>query len=324
MREIEVRAMKRTYALFFVLLMVLPATATAQDAGVDNPWTFGFCLDNDLFFGRTDRYYTNGLRLSWTSPDISGTRTESWIPRWGHSLLERLPFMNDPEHRRSVSLTIGQNMYTPDDIKRSDLIQDDRPYAGVIYAAVGLHTSGSVRMNSLELALGVVGPHSYAGAMQKEVHELIGSAVPNGWDNQLKDEPIVNIFYERTWKSIQSGAGGGLGYDVLPFLGGALGNAVTRGSTGVQVRFGWNLPNDFGISRIHPSLDSKVFSDRQHPQPSTGSTRFGFYVFSSLNGMAVARNIFLDGNTFTDSHRVDKKPFVAEFAAGFSIAAGPL
>jgi lipid A 3-O-deacylase len=48
--------------------------------------------------------------------------------------------------------------------------------------------------------------------------------------------------------------------------------------------------------------------------------RFGFYMLTSLNGMAVAWNIFLKGNTFTESHSVDKKPFVAEFTSGLSIA----
>jgi len=314
--------MKRMYALLSALVMVLPAAVMAQDAGVDNPWTFALCVENDFFFGHTDRYYTNGLSLRWTSPDVLGAQTESKISRWAASLLEWLPFKKDPESRRSLSFSLGQNMYTPDDKNRSDIIQDDRPYAGVTYATAGLHAKGDCLMDSLELALGLVGPHSYAGDVQEGVHELIGIRVPNGWDNQLKDEPIVNIFYERTWKSLYSGAERGLGYDVLPFLGGALGNAITSGSAGVQARFGWNLPNDFGISRIHPGLDSKSSSDRRDPQPVSGSTSFGLYGFASLNGMAMARNIFLDGNTFAESHSVDKKPFVAELTWGVSFELG--
>jgi lipid A 3-O-deacylase len=173
-------------------------------------------------------------------------------------------------------------------------------------------------MDSLELALGIVGPHSYAGEVQEGVHELIGIAVPNGWDNQLKDEPIVSIFYERTWKLLYSGLEGSLSYNASPFIGGALGNAITCGHTGIQVRFGWNLPNDFGVSRIHPGVDSKSLSERRDTQPFSGNSRFGLYGFASLNGIAVARNIFFDGNTFTESHSVHKKPFIAEFTSGFS------
>jgi len=38
----------------------------------------------------------------------------------------------------------------------------------------------------------------------------------------------------------------------------------------------------------------------------------------------VARDIFLDGNPFADSHRVDKEPFVSDFAAGSSLVWGKL
>jgi lipid A 3-O-deacylase len=169
--------------------------------------------------------------------------------------------MKEPEVWRSVSFSIGQNMYTPWDKERSDLIRDDRPYAGVTCAAAGLHAKNSHCMDSLELALGIIGPHSYAGEVQEEVHKLIGSTVPRGRDNQLKDEPI--------------------GYYVLPFTRGALGNTITCGSTELQIRFGWNLPNDFGISRIHPGLDSKASSDGRDLQLFMGSMQFGFYVFAS-------------------------------------------
>ena len=41
-----------------------------------------------------------------------------------------------------------------------------------------------------------------------------------------------------------------------------------------------------------------------------------WYFFAGIEGRAVVRNIFLDGNTFVDSHSVDKKPFVADFQYG--------
>jgi len=45
-------------------------------------------------------------------------------------------------------------------------------------------------------------------------------------------------------------------------------------------------------------------------------------VFAALNGNAVVWNIVLNGNTFTESHSVNKKPFVAEFTAGLSMTVG--
>jgi lipid A 3-O-deacylase len=36
----------------------------------------------------------------------------------------------------------------------------------------------------------------------------------------------------------------------------------------------------------------------------------GFYVFAAVTGRAIGRDIFLDGNTFRDSHSVDKETLV--------------
>jgi len=42
----------------------------------------------------------------------------------------------------------------------------------------------------------------------------------------------------------------------------------------------------------------------------------GLHLFLAVDGKAVARNILLDGNTFRDSHSVNKKPFVVDFIGG--------
>lgn len=43
---------------------------------------------------------------------------------------------------------------------------------------------------------------------------------------------------------------------------------------------------------------------------------FGWYAFAGIEGRAVARNIFLDGNTFADSRSVDKEPLVGDLQFG--------
>jgi len=54
---------------------------------------------------------------------------------------------------------------------------------------------------------------------------------------------------------------------------------------------------------------------------SADRSRFdvGAYLFLRADGRAVARNIFLDGNTYTDSHSVSKNLFVADLSAGVAI-----
>jgi hypothetical protein len=43
---------------------------------------------------------------------------------------------------------------------------------------------------------------------------------------------------------------------------------------------------------------------------------FNWYVFTGVETRLVLQNIFLDGNTFKDSHSVDKKPLVGDVHAG--------
>lgn len=50
------------------------------------------------------------------------------------------------------------------------------------------------------------------------------------------------------------------------------------------------------------------------PLKSTGS----WNLFVSVEGRAVVRNIFLDGNSWVESHGVDKRPFVGELGYGLS------
>ncbi len=53
--------------------------------------------------------------------------------------------------------------------------------------------------------------------------------------------------------------------------------------------------------------------------PDGCTQAFGFAFFAGAEGRALARNIFLDGNTFTDSPSVDSHAFVADFTAGAEV-----
>jgi hypothetical protein len=50
-----------------------------------------------------------------------------------------------------------------------------------------------------------------------------------------------------------------------------------------------------------------------------GSGTWGFYGFFGVEGRAKARDIFLDGNTFSDSHSVDKNILVGDVFAGIGV-----
>jgi hypothetical protein len=48
----------------------------------------------------------------------------------------------------------------------------------------------------------------------------------------------------------------------------------------------------------------------------------GAYIFAGVEARAVARNIFLDGNTFESSRHVSKFPLVGEAEMGFAVTWG--
>lgn len=296
--------------LFSWFMSFFAASPVCAVEETELPWAVNVYFENDLFTG-TDANYTNGVKISVISPDLVSFVESGKLPAWSLPYVYSLPFINNPEPglKRKIEFSLGQNMYTPVDISRSDLIVDDRPYAGWTYFAAAFHTRSSGWMDTIELQAGVVGPDSLAEETQKAVHSLRDLQRPNGWDHQLKDEPGLAAIYERKWRPDPFYSNGDVAFDVITHLGCSLGNVATYANTGFETRFGWNLPDDFGASLIRPAGNTS-FTARQEQ---------GGYLFVGVNGRAVARDIFLDGNTFAHSHSIDKKYFVADLAGGASL-----
>lgn len=300
-----------------------PETSGQKKEGVQGCF-FNFQFENDLFGSGADSHYTHGSRLSVVVPEpASGLSNFSCHPLEGQvetgagllrMLLDDL-LLVDARQRR-VSFVLGQNLFTPEDIRTSSLIANDRPYAGWLYAGIGLvaerETGDRRAVDNFELDIGVVGPAAFGEDVQNFWHrEVINVREAEGWQNQLKNEIGVLALYERKWPFRFQQENSRMGFEVTPSLGGALGNIYTYAAAGGSVRWGRNLPNDYGPPRIQPGLHGSGFFD---PEPDS---TFGWYLFAGIEARAVARNIFLDGNTFRDSHSVDKRPFVGDFQVGF-------
>jgi len=299
-------------ALLLTGLVVAGPCRAGQD--VSRGGIYSINDENDRFGSAgTDRYYTNGIKLSCVP-----AQTPAWADRLGDRLRdwEGRP-VND---RRRVVFSLGQNIYTPQDIERSDLIAEDRPYGGWLYLGLGIHDRQGSHLDSSELILGMVGPQSYAGDTQiwwhKNIIGLENTREPKGWDNQLENEFGLVLIRERKWRVMARQFGGALGFDAITHLGGAFGNIYTYGNTGGEVRFGWHLPEDFGSSQSRPAGDASVFSGAGcHDNPAD----FAVHFFARLDGRLILRNIFIDGNTFAHSHSVDRDPWVADLSAGTSL-----
>jgi hypothetical protein len=236
--------------------------------------------------------------------------------RWIARGADKLPWFSSEkaladsgeELKGRASFSLGQSIFTPEDTDSVQVIPEERPYAGWLYVGFGIVANqGTRRFDKIELELGMIGPYSFAREVQTFWHSLFGIHVPEGWDNQLKSEPGAVLYYEQA-RRYDRRIILGLEADIIPHFGGSLGNVFTNASAGIIFRLGSKLDDDFGPPRIRPSLPGGVFFRSGHG--------FSWYVFSGLEGRAVLRNIFLDGNTFTDSHRVDKKILVGDVQAG--------
>ncbi len=306
------------FRLFLMTCLLWPAIAAAADreiakAGDTELGTFAFTFENDLFAG-TDRHYTNGMRASWLSPEGGKTLP---VLQQVRDLLEVIA--QDENKSTRFGWALGQDIYTPTDRFSTSVVTDDRPYAGWLYGSLSLHTvtdnaNGSQTSESVELSLGVVGPEAQGEEAQDFVHDLRLIDNFEGWDNQLKTEPGLLIAYERKWRLADPWQlGRGWQADFVPHMGASLGNVLTHVNAGGAMRVGLNLPSDFGPpSLIHGGASL----DKLHEEG------WGFYLFTTAEGRYVAHNIFIDGNTWRDSHSVGREPFVGRLSVGAAITLG--
>jgi lipid A 3-O-deacylase len=281
-----------------------------------NAPVFTLYFEND-YFGGEDQHYTNGVKLSWMSGDL----TEWGQQGWRQTFLERLPFVNDPDTQKNLGVALGQNIYTPQDTTLAVPDPTDRPYAGWTYLEFAFVSKTDRVMDTVAIQLGMVGPHSYAEDTQTLVHEWINDDVPRGWDSQIKDEVGVNLIFERKWRFYARSLGRSLGVDFIPHVGASLGNVQTYANAGGMVRFGFNLPSDFGVDLIRGGGAMGTPVNDEDPRVSS-SRNWSLFTFGGVDGRAVGRDIFLDGNTFRDSPSVDKKTFVGDAYYGLGVIVG--
>ncbi|HAI45150.1 MAG TPA: DUF2219 domain-containing protein, partial [Stenotrophomonas sp.] len=178
-------------ALAGVLALVAPAVQAANQCGPDamreHPPQVNFRVDNDLFGGADqDQGYTNGAQITLVSPNLVDYTDDPCLPRlarWVNRHLERLH--PGEFEQQNMIFSLAQGIFTPTDFTRKDLIEDDRPYAGVLIGSFGYNARRGDRLQTTQLALGVVGPWAQGEEVQNAVHELLGDEKFQGWDNQL-------------------------------------------------------------------------------------------------------------------------------------------
>lgn len=284
--------------------------------------------ENDSF-AKTDRNYSQGLALGAQSYNIKKRLYDECLPLPLRVHVQLFDFLTPKFwmseqvvlNSNSVAVKAGQSVYTPRDLKREDLITDDRPYAGLLYGGIAVHrryiASGSALevLDSREITAGVVGPLAYAKEFQDTAHDITRDERARGWTNQLKNEPALQLAWDKKFK-VDRGLVDvvpGLAADLIPAIGVRIGNIETSANAGFEVRIGWDLPNNFGSLPLRPGSESLS------PQSEFKSSRLGFHFFTLVDLKFVGYSFAVDGNLFSNYHRVTREPAVATAALGFNL-----
>ena len=280
--------------------------------------------ENDWFL-YSDRDYTGGLRLAYTTPNAS-----DWshlpVAGWLGSAFNHVSLIDSSAAQDAIGAYANLNIYTPDILTLDPPNAKDHPYAGWTSVGYDLIRQTMDRRAIFEMNFGLVGPTSGAEQLQKSFHSLIGSTQPAGWAYQIKDEPVVQLTYRQDWRpafltNLNSSGSGPINYDVIGHVLGTAGNGFDYAATGLIARVGYHLPADFGVARPRlGEIDSAPFQATGASAPETNWA----YLCLGTEARAVARDITVDGNTFTTNSysQVNHAPFVAEYYGGAAVEYG--
>ena len=300
----------------FLLVAVLSLGAPFTRAQTPEPElkikhsTFTVVSENDKYFAGSDRHYTNGFKLTWL-----GETNLNESPAFVKFVTGILPWMDQKtqDWHYKVGFALGQNQYTPTDTDTPLLQPFDRPYAAWLYGSILLQAQLDRQLRLIEISAGVIGPAALGEPIQNAWHDVIHVPHANGWSNQLHNEPGLQISWERRYRTWQfsPAATAPLSCDLILRHRVTLGNVAAHLAGGVVIRAGWHLPPDFGADLIRPAGGNTANGTLQ---------RFSAQVYASGEARAVARDIFLDGNTWQASPSVDKREIVADLNLGFVLS----
>lgn len=284
--------------------LLLAVLLTANISLADSPpYHWSMVWENDAI-ANDDGGYTNGFAL------IGGRLIpDSENDTWQKSLITWLPFPQKSDSQEAVSYQLAHAIYTPSDIDTSELIEDDRPYAGLLFSAMNLYRFDPITSSRYEFLLGIVGPASGAEYIQRYIHDVIGTVDPSGWHHQLGNEMVVRAGYEQLWRVHQSSFTNGIEYDVLSAADIRAGNLSSDVGGGFSVRIGHGLASSFPMAWLIPGRTLPSLAGSQPGDWNLFATLYANYVFNDIT---------IEGNTFKDSHGVHLVNTQAQYVLGGS------
>lgn len=219
--------------------------------------SFTINLENDVVDG-DDNHYTNGTSFMYLSNKDTND-LEKYDSKFFKYITSIPTFTQDTKYQ-SFGIAYSQLAFTPDDLKRSDKIVGDVPYAGVITLDFALFKWNENLFHQYMLTIGMVGPSTRTAEFQKGYHDITGNTKPEGWDNQLKDNFLYNFAYSFGYKNFKKSFSYGK-MDIISSVRIDLGNYNRAAMVGTMLRYGNNYPDTFNtVGRLIGSNENNLLN----------------------------------------------------------------
>ncbi len=288
----------------------LPAQAESQQSA----WAVS--MDNDLFSPvRSDRDFTAGLAVTYTGREglkywRGLDNTLNYLDKF--SFVPASQFSADDV---TPSIEWGTYGFTPEEIEARDVIEDDRPYASLVYVTNSriYHMNGSRDAWSSSLTLGFLGLNLMESA-QNTVHSVVGSEQAHGWDHQISNGGEPTFRYQLAYHQDLSAKTANMQLKTTYF-----------GSVGYLTEAGIALSTRNGLisspsHRFNPELIT--YGERVNDLVSTPNKGREHYFWGGVALKVRAYNAFLQGQFRHSDHRLsgdEVNDLLAEAWAGYTL-----
>lgn len=263
--------LKNAALSFFALLCSLAYSQNQHSK------SFGFISDNDVYISTTqDQYYTNGLTLVY-----------QFIPKTSSEKLAK----------KIVTVEIGQYMYTPFRAYVPNINNQDRPFAGYLFADYGV-TKYYKNESALNITyqLGILGPDSQAESLQKWYHRTFGLPAIAGWEYQIQNQlgANINVAYLKNLAYTK-----GKQVDFNAFAEAKLGTIFNELSLGFESRL--------GFKSLNPIFNSVLFNSNINADKTDDPIK-EFYFFMKPQLTYQAYNATIEGSLFNNDSPLTFSP----------------
>jgi lipid A 3-O-deacylase len=193
-----IRFILKTCCISFLLCCSIISKAQLTDnsstfRNINQKNYFRFHYDND-YFTKTDKYYTQGIAFEYVHPSLK---------KFPLAKLLWKPYPSIPQY----GITLNLFGYTPTSTSDDHILYGDRPFDANISLKTFLVQADSVHQQQVSTAfsIGVMGPAALGIEIHTTIHRWLKNPLPHGWQNQIRNDIIINYQLNFEKKLVSAG-----------------------------------------------------------------------------------------------------------------------